>query len=60
MKTIRIAELRRQLTNHSGTTWTPPGHRLRHEFFARRDLAPAYRRTAASAQIIENLFVGQD
>src|SRR4029077_17774298 len=54
------AELRRQRTNRAGATRAPPSHRLRQEFFARRNLAPAYRQSTAGTEIIENLPIGQD
>ncbi|HJX80624.1 MAG TPA: hypothetical protein VJ248_01180, partial [Candidatus Udaeobacter sp.] len=54
------AGLRRQLMHRGGATRAPPGHRLRQQFFAGRNLAPAYRRSTAGTEIIENLPIGQD
>jgi hypothetical protein len=54
------AGLRRQSTNRAGATRAPRGHRLRQEFFSSRNLAPAYRRSTAGTEIIENLPIGQD
>ena len=45
--------------HRGGATWAPPGHRLRQQFFAGRNLAPAYRRSTAGTEIIENLPIGQ-
>jgi len=39
---------------------TPPRHRLGHQFVAGSDFTLADRRSAASAQIIEDLAVRQD
>jgi hypothetical protein len=54
------AGLRRQLMNCRGSAPTPPGHRLRHQFFAGSDFTPAHRRCAAGAQIIVNFPVWKD
>src|SRR5215475_6079164 len=43
-----------------GAAGTPRAHRLRHHLFTSRDFTPAYRRSASSAEIIENFAVRQD